>query len=93
HRPQGSHMCGERPPSSSLPPQLEPFRFWLLYRSSVRSWRQQPRPQSPDTSAVDNAILTPTSATFAVATNSARACAPEAGASSTRHGGRYPSPS
>jgi hypothetical protein len=43
------------------------------------------------TSAVDNAILTPTSATFAAATNSGRVCAAEAGA--TRHGGRYPSPS
>ncbi|KAJ1295200.1 hypothetical protein BS78_01G206000 [Paspalum vaginatum] len=39
-------MSGHRPPSS-LPPQREPFRFWLPYRSNVGSWRQQPRPPSP----------------------------------------------
>ncbi|WVZ59286.1 hypothetical protein U9M48_009449 [Paspalum notatum var. saurae] len=39
-------MSGQRPPSS-LPPQREPFRFWLPYRSNVGSWRQQPRPPSP----------------------------------------------
>ncbi|OEL15320.1 hypothetical protein BAE44_0023658 [Dichanthelium oligosanthes] len=50
-------MSGQRPPSS-LPPQPQPFRFWLPYRSNVGSWRQQllppsqpmpssPRPQAP----------------------------------------------
>ncbi|PWZ13008.1 hypothetical protein Zm00014a_036164 [Zea mays] len=39
-------MSGERP-RSSLPPWPEPFRFWLPYRSSVGSWRQQPPPPSP----------------------------------------------
>ncbi|CAN6204186.1 unnamed protein product [Urochloa humidicola] len=38
-------MSGQRPPSS-LPPQPQPFRFWLPYRSNVGSWRQQPRPPS-----------------------------------------------
>ncbi|KAF8711607.1 hypothetical protein HU200_029060 [Digitaria exilis] len=36
-------MSDQRPP---LPPQPQPFRFWLPYRSNVGmgSWRQQPRP-------------------------------------------------
>ncbi|KAK3133111.1 hypothetical protein QOZ80_6AG0532450 [Eleusine coracana subsp. coracana] len=41
-------MSGQRVPSSSqMPPQPQPFRFWLPYRSNVGSWRQQPpRPPS-----------------------------------------------
>ncbi|KAF8643484.1 hypothetical protein HU200_066834 [Digitaria exilis] len=41
-------MSGQRPPSP-LPPQPQPFRFWLPYRSNVGmgSWRQQPRPPPP----------------------------------------------
>ncbi|CAL5074813.1 unnamed protein product [Urochloa decumbens] len=44
--PEVAMSGGQRPPSS-LPPQQQPFRFWLPYRSNVGAWRQQPRPPSP----------------------------------------------
>ncbi|KAG8056441.1 hypothetical protein GUJ93_ZPchr0002g25221 [Zizania palustris] len=39
-------MSGQSPPppSPTMPPQSQPFRFWLPYRSNVGSSRQQPRP-------------------------------------------------
>uniref|UniRef100_A0ACD5Y3A7 Uncharacterized protein n=1 Tax=Avena sativa TaxID=4498 RepID=A0ACD5Y3A7_AVESA len=37
-------MSGQPQPPSVPPPQPQPFRFWLPYRSNVGSWRQQPRP-------------------------------------------------
>ncbi|TVU00841.1 hypothetical protein EJB05_53689, partial [Eragrostis curvula] len=40
-------MSGQRAPSlSPMPPQPQPFRFWLPFRSNVGSWQQQPRPPS-----------------------------------------------
>ncbi|KAM3256947.1 hypothetical protein ACQJBY_049381 [Aegilops geniculata] len=37
-------MSDQPRPPSMPPPQPQPFRFWLPYRSNVGSWRQQPRP-------------------------------------------------
>ncbi|CAM0951000.1 unnamed protein product [Alopecurus aequalis] len=37
-------MSGQPQPPSVPPPQPQPFRFWLPYRSNVGTWRQQPRP-------------------------------------------------
>uniref|UniRef100_A0A0D9XCJ3 Uncharacterized protein n=1 Tax=Leersia perrieri TaxID=77586 RepID=A0A0D9XCJ3_9ORYZ len=42
-------MSGQPPPSSAMPPQPQPFRFWLPYRSNAGSGssRQQPWPPQP----------------------------------------------
>ncbi|KAK3129875.1 hypothetical protein QOZ80_6BG0485950 [Eleusine coracana subsp. coracana] len=49
-------MSGQRVPSSlQMPPQPQPFRFWLPYRSrsNVGSWRQQP-PRQPSSRPVSS---------------------------------------
>ncbi|KAI4990967.1 hypothetical protein ZWY2020_039338 [Hordeum vulgare] len=40
-------MADQPRPPSMPPPQPQPFRFWLPYKSNVGSWRQQPRPPMP----------------------------------------------
>ncbi|KAF7065210.1 hypothetical protein CFC21_071352 [Triticum aestivum] len=40
-------MSDQPRPPSMPPPQPQPFRFWLPYRSNVGSWRHQPPPPLP----------------------------------------------